>query len=72
MLLEINSTYGRIGLGPLQLSWQNTDEEFPGWTVLSWGESNLEFGQIDQDSPGVYMTRYVDGEVTRTRTLLTL
>ena len=71
-MLEINSNYGRIGIGPFNICWQNPDPEFSGWTVVSWGESNLEFGQIDQDGPGVYMTKYVDGEVTRTRTLLTL
>ena len=69
---EIKSTYGEIKLGPLRVHWYNADQEDPGFFLLSWGRYNLECGQIDQDRPGIYLTRYVNHEVETLRTLLAL
>lgn len=71
--VDINSRHGEIKLGPFRLHWFNPDgNDDPGFTILSFRETNVEFGQVDQDRPGIYLTRYDQGEVIPTRTLLTL
>jgi len=72
MNLTLNECGGELYLGPIRLAWRNQDEDFDGFTILSYNEYNLEFGSIDQDQQGIYLTRYVDGEVVRLRTLLLL
>lgn len=73
MIFNINATFGEINIGPFRFHWFNPDgDEDPGFTILSFGERNVELGQVDQDRPGIYLTRYDAGEVYQTRTLLTL
>ena len=69
---EIRSDYGEIKLGPLRVHWYNATAEDSGFFLLGWKRYNLEFGQIDQERPGVYLTRYVNHDVEQLRTFLTL
>ena len=72
MIFDVNSEYGQIRIGQAGIGWYNqTEDEFgimPGWFVLSWKNYNLEFGELDQGAPGIYLTRYVDGDVEHVRT----
>lgn len=67
---------GGIELLGFRAQWSNQETvfgaDYSGWAVLGFREFNLEFGQIDQDRPGIYLTRYLDGEVDRLKTLLEL
>lgn len=56
----IDSECGEIKLGPLRAHWYNSglDEDDPGFFILGWNDYNLEFGQVDQDRPGIYLTHY--------------
>ena len=56
----IDSECGEIQLGSLRLHWYNhgLEEDDPGFFLLGWNDYNIEFGQVDQDRPGVYLTRY--------------
>lgn len=76
MIFHINSEGGQIRLGQLGIGWYNQiQDEFgvePGWFILSWKDTNLEFGQLDQDHPGIYRTRYIDGEIYHLNTYLEL
>ena len=75
-MIEITPQYGRFGLGPFSLGWwnaqQDQSEDYFGWCTISWNDWNIELGEIDQDHPGIYITRYENGEVIRVRTLLEL
>ena len=66
---EITSNYGQIKLGHLRAHWYNAEDEYPGFFLLSWKRYNLEFGQIDQKRPGIYLTRYVNHDVEPLRTI---
>ena len=56
----IDSNCGDLKLGPFRFHWYNKtiSEEEPAFCILSLNNYNLEFGQIDQDRPGIYLTRY--------------
>ena len=70
---EINSDYGEIKVGPLRAHWYNAiSESEPAYFILGWGDTQLEFGEIDQDRPGIYLTRYVNQDVQHLRTILSL
>ena len=76
-MMRIHSNFGQIRLGPFSFGWQNQAPAGPGetdigWCSVSWNDCNIEFGAIDQDRPGIYLTRYNDGEVERLRTVLEL
>ncbi len=77
MIFDLSSDYCQIRIGQLGVAWYNAqpaDEwgEDPGWFIISWKNTNLEFGAIDQDRPGIYRTRYVNGEVEYLNTFLEL
>ena len=67
--LEIHSDYGEIKLGPLRAHWYNAVQGEAGFFLLGWGNYNIEFGQIDQERPGIYLTRYANGDVEQVCTL---
>ena len=67
--IDIHSDYGEIKLGPLRVHWCNATQEDPGFCLLGWKHQNIEMGQIDQDRPGIYLTRYVNGDVEHLRTI---
>ena len=70
-MIRITSDNGAIRLGPLAITWQNPDAEYPGFTVLSYGDTSIEFGDIDAGN-GIYYSRYEDGDLAVSRTLLRL
>ena len=61
----VNVTDGQIALGKFRLAWCNKDDIGWGWTLIGWGEWNAELGCIDQERPGLYITRYGDLDVIR-------
>ena len=77
---KVDSYGGHIRLGGFTISWANfspcqTIEGFsfgdlPGFTAISWGDTCLEFGQIDQARPDIYFTKYEEGDVRYSRPLL--
>lgn len=70
-MIEINSNGGGISLGKFSFSWSNTDSVFdwPGFTIVGWDDTFLEFGDVDNGN-GIFLTRYKDGDVEFTKTLL--
>ncbi len=70
-MFRINSSGGSIALGKFCFSWQNTDDAFdwPGYTVIGWGDTLLEFGDIDNGN-GIFLTRYSYGEIEYTKAFL--
>lgn len=71
MIFNIDSNGGLIRIGPAAILWQSKDSEFPGFTTLSWGDSSLEFGDIDAGN-GIHFTRFKDGDIDLQRTLIRL
>lgn len=71
MILDLNDDGGLIRLGSLAILWQNqdTDQEFPGFTVFSLGNYSLEFGDID-NGLGIFITKYNDGDIEYSHPLL--
>jgi len=77
---KVDSIGGQIRLGSLIINWANFETsqtiegfsfgDLPGFTSFSWGDSCLEFGQIDQARPGIYFTKYEEGDVKYSRPLL--
>ena len=71
MIFNIDSNGGLIRIGSAAVLWQNRDEEFPGFTTLSWGDSSFEFGDIDAGN-GIHFTTFRDGDISFQKTLLRL
>ena len=72
MNFSINSDNGHFYFGDFSISWGNADNSFdlPGFFSIGYGRLSLEFGDIDQGRPGIYLTTYSDGDVESTRTLI--
>lgn len=74
MIFNISSTYGFIQIGSLAVAWgcqvPGDGIELPGYFCIGNQNSSLEFGLVDQDSPGIYFTQYEKGDVARSITLL--
>jgi hypothetical protein len=70
MNLHINSDNGHFYFGDFSISWGNALWELPGFFSIGYGNFNLEFGDIDQGRPGIYITTFADGDVESTRTLI--
>ena len=69
---EVTADYGEIKLGPFRAHWYNKlSEQEPAYFILGWGDTQLEFGEIDQERPGIYLTRYVNHDVEQLRTIAT-
>jgi len=77
---QVDSYGGQFRLGSLIINWANFEAsqtiegfsfgDLPGFTAFSWGDSCLEFGQVDQARPGIYFTKYEEGDVKYSRPLL--
>lgn len=69
---RVTSEDGVLQAGPLRISWGNPIGEYDlaGFCCISWNRWSLEFGDIDQGRPGIYITECVDGDVVHHRTLL--
>ena len=76
MFINIDSNGGVIAIGNYNISWGNSEDPFfseerlEGFFAINAGATSLEFGAIDQDRPGIYVTKYADGDVESTTPLL--
>ena len=76
MSLEITSDGGFVSLGDYSISWGNSEDPFfgterlEGYFSINAGATSIEFGAIDHERPGIYITKYKDGDVESTTTLL--
>ena len=70
--LHISSEHGHLLLGPVSLSWGNSDpaEGHPGYFTIGNDSVALEFGDVDQGAPGIYFTRYSDGDIESIKPLV--
>jgi len=70
-MFNLHSDNGYIGLGGFSISWGNPvdDLDLPGFCAINLGRHSLEFGDIDQGKPGIYVTSYADGEISNRRAL---
>ena len=68
-MIRINSENGVIRLGPFSFFWQNPEPEYPGFTVLAYKDTSIEFGDIDAGN-GIFITRFKEGEIAWQRALL--
>ena len=75
MRIQISSDNGYIDLGALRLAWGNAliTDGLPGYFGIDFIFSpyRIEFGDIDQGQPGIYITRFDDGEPSHVKTLWT-
>ncbi len=71
MNFDITPDGGLIRLGPYALLWENSTDEYPGFTTISNGEYSLEFGEIDQGN-GIFVTKYTDEDIEYTKALIQL
>lgn len=81
MSIQIDSDGGYISLGDrgildeLTVSWGNSldpffeDQRLEGYFAINVGRRALEFGAIDQERPGLYITTYKDGDIESSITL---
>jgi hypothetical protein len=77
---RVDSIGGQIRLLGLSISWANFEAsqtiegfsfgDLPGFTAVSYGDYCLELGQVDQPRPGIYITKYEEGDVKYSRPLL--
>ena len=73
----LTSDNGCVWLGDFYLSWGNKltfsdGQELPGFFTIGWGNTLLEFGDVDQGRPGIYVTRCGEGDVCRSVPVLLL
>tara|TARA_Y100001972_G_C7611143_1_gene306365 strand:+ start:751 stop:993 length:243 start_codon:yes stop_codon:yes gene_type:complete len=72
---EIDSTGGLFSIGDFSISWGNSVDPFfddlrmEGYCAFNFRDRSLEFGAIDHEYPGIYFTKYKDGDIEFTRTL---
>ena len=75
-MINIDSEGGFVSIGDLSVSWGNSQDPFfaeerlEGYFSINSGATSLEFGAIDQERPGIYLTKYRDGDIESTRTVL--
>ena len=76
-MIEIDSNGGYISISDFSICWGNSEEMWAGseerleaFFSINWGATSLEFGAIDQERPGVYLTKYRDGDIESTKTVL--
>ena len=70
MKFNLNTYCGHIEFGPFLVSWGSPikEEDLSGFLVLQVGSYSLEFGDIDQGLPGIYLTRWINEEPVTVRT----
>ena len=66
MNFHISKEGGDLRFLGLVIAWGRPLRDFnlPGFLVIGIGNFSLEFGDIDQGTPGIYLTRWIDGEPT--------
>lgn len=72
MELNLNSDGGFLKFRQFSFNWGNylEDLDLPGFTCLSWGAYSLEMGEVDQGSPGFYITKIENSTPVLVATLL--
>lgn len=71
MFIHITSDSGHVLFGEYGISWGNALPVLglSGYFCLNAGIFSLEFGEIDQDKPGIYLVKFKDDEVEECRTI---
>jgi hypothetical protein len=71
MHIHITSDNGHVLFGEYGISWGNTlsDLGLSGYFCLNAGRHSIEFGDIDQGKPGVYLVTFKDDEVEESKAL---
>ena len=71
MSFYLSSSDGHISIGEYGISWGNAlvDLELPGFFCINAGCFSLEFGNVDQGKPGIYLVRFKDDEVEECKAL---
>jgi len=71
MHIHITSDSGHIFFGEYGISWGNplTVLGLSGYFCLNAGIFSLEFGEVDQDKPGIYLVKFKDDEVEECKTI---
>ena len=71
MSIYITSDNGHMLFGEYGISWGNrlTDLDLSGYFCINAGIFSLEFGEIDQDKPGIYLVKFKDDEIEESKTL---
>lgn len=77
MGFQVDSNEGMFCLGKFTLLWGNrltlpNAEEMGGYFCLTWNNTSLEFGEIDQGGRGIYFTTFSheDWDVVNSKTLV--
>ena len=76
--IDIDSDGGCIYIGSWSVTWGNSvdpyyaDMRMEGYCSFNFGSVSLEFGAVDQDQPGLYITRYSEGDVEYSKPIFTL
>ena len=75
---QVNSDEGFIALGAFSITWANSvdpffaQERLEGFCSFNFDRFSIEFGAIDHERPGLYLTTYKDGEVESSRPVFQL
>lgn len=71
MHFYVDSNQGHLFIGDYGINWANADPEYglPGFFAINLGRLSVELGEIDQESPGIYITTYSGGEVDSRKTI---
>ncbi len=75
---EVSSDQGFIAIGAFSITWGNScdpffaDERLEGFCSFNFDRFSVEFGAIDHDGPGLYLTTYKDGDIESSRTIFQL
>jgi len=73
MAFRVSDDHGYLTLGDFCLTWGNAVNEpelrLDGFCSIAYKDFSLEFGDLDQGRPGVYLNKYADGEVSKRRTI---
>jgi hypothetical protein len=71
MSIYITSDNGHILFSEYGISWGNrlADLDLSGYFCINAGIFSLEFGEIDQDKPGIYLVKFKDDEIEECKTI---
>lgn len=78
MFVNIDSDGGYLAAGNFSIVWGNSEDPFfagerlEGFFSIGYGTVALEFGAIDQDRPGIYLTTYKDDDIELVKPLVQL
>lgn len=76
--IQVDSEEGYISLGRFSIVWANAvdpffaEERLEGFFSLNFDRFSVEFGAIDHEKPGLYVTSYKDGDIEYTKPIFQL